>query len=267
MRTLVRSLWLRVQSVLPPVMVRLIQLLRGRSESLPLGSIRFGDLRWVVVGAFASQWDELSTTRRRDLLARTQRAADKSGVRPHLYAGTLLGYVREGKILDWDDDIDLALFCEANLQEFIAALRTEGLCTFFHTNKGQGNVKIYDESYEPIPASEYGSFPFTWPYLDLFLFQSEGESLACKVENNPSSVPRSRVLPGKRSSIFEGCRFWVPEDEAYMLDIFYPDWRTYEVAPGVWNHRLEKPSSGKTQRRAIVTVNGRKIPRRRLKIW
>jgi LicD family len=241
-----------MKSVLPPVIVRWIELLGQR---------------FFVAGAFASRWDKLSTTCRRSLLERTQRAADKSGVCPHLYAGTLLGYVREGKILDWDDDIDLALFCEANLHEFIAALRAEGLCTFFSPNEGQGNVKIYDESYEPIPGSECG--PYTWPYIDLFLFQSEGESLVCKCPwAGNYSFLRCRVLPSKRSSIFEGCRFWVPEDEGlYMLDINYPDWRTYEVAPGVWNHRLEKPSTGKTKRRAIVTVNGRKMPRRRLKIW
>src|SRR5262249_44537344 len=150
-----------------------------------------------MANAFASQWDELSTTRRRELLRRTQRAADKSNVCPHLYAGTLLGYVREGKILDWDDDIDLALFCEVDLHEFIAALHADNLCTFFHPDKGQGNIKIYDDTYDPIPGSEWG--PYTWPFIDLYLFQSEGSRLVCRCGWNNVSVFRNRVLPAKRS--------------------------------------------------------------------
>jgi LicD family len=213
-------------------------------------------LIFPVDTGFAPRWDELSTARRRELLARTQRAADKSNVSPHLYAGTLLGYVRERKILDWDDDIDLALFCDEHLPEFIAALSAENLCAFFHPDDGRGNIKIYDNSYEPIPGSEYG--PYTWPYIDLFLFQTEGDYFVSRCRWNNVSILRSRVLPGKRSKLFEGCTFWLPEDEAYMLDIFYSDWRTHEVS-AAWSHRLERALSwDETKRRAIVTVNGRK---------
>jgi hypothetical protein len=202
--------------------------------------------------AFASVWDDLSISRRRDLLRRIHVAADKSGVCPHLYAGTLLGYVREGKILDWDDDIDLALFSEENLHEFATALGAEGLRTRSDP-KGPNNIKIYDESYEPIPGWEH----CTWPYVNIFVFQRKGDVLVCEAQNDSCTVLRSRVLPSKRSSSFEGCVSWVPEDETYMLDIFYPDWKTYEVSSS-WNHRLEKPSIRETQKRAIETVNGRK---------
>jgi hypothetical protein len=201
---------------------------------------------------FASMWNESTTTWRRDLLARTQRAAEKSGVSPQLYGGTLLGYVREGKILDWDDDIDLALFAEDNLQDFLSALHVEGLQTYFWD--GTNNIKIYDQAYEQIP----GRKEYTWPYIDVFTFHDEGEMLSCKACHNGVAHTRRRVLPSKRSEIFEGCMLWLPKDEFYLLDFFYSDWRTSEVT-GTWNHRLEVPSIRETRRRAIVTVNGRKV--------
>lgn len=201
---------------------------------------------------FASTWNETTISWRRDLLARIQRAAEKSSVFPQLYGGTLLGYVREGKILDWDDDIDLLLFAEDNLQDFLTALHVEGLRTYFWD--GTNNIKIYDESYEPIP----GRKEYTWPYVDVFTFHDEGEMLSCKACHAGHAHIRRRVLPGKRSEIFEGCRFWLPADENYLLDFFYSDWRTNEVT-GTWNHRLEVPSIRETRRRDIVTVNGRKV--------
>lgn len=207
------------------------------------------------VTSFETVWDDTSRARRRALLARVERAAEDSGVRPQLYGGTLLGYIRERKILEWDDDIDLALYEAGKIPSFNAALQAQGLRTFMHPAEGAGNIKIYDDSYDQIPGSEWG--PYTWPFIDLFIFQQDKHLFVCKCTWNNVCIPRSRVLPGNCSSNFEGCRFWIPEDVLFMLDIFYPDWRHYEVTPS-WNHRLEKPAD-KHRRRRIVTIRGRKL--------
>jgi hypothetical protein len=209
---------------------------------------------------FATLWDERSIARRRSLLARTSSAADAVGVRPQLYAGTLLGYTREGRILDWDDDIDLAYFEAERLEPLLVALHANGLKTFDHGADGKvdgkGNIKIYDEAYDPIPGSVWG--PYTWPFIDLFVFETAGDNFVSECRWNRATITRDRVLPPRRSGPFETTRFWLPCDRDFMLDLWYTDWREYEVSP-FWCHRLEIFVEGPRERRAITTVDGCKV--------
>lgn len=213
-----------------------------------------------VTDKFASVWDERSIARRSSLLAKTSNAADAAGVHPQLYAGTLLGYAREGRILDWDDDIDLAYFEAERLETFLRALHANGLKTFDHGTdnrvSGKGNIKIYDETYDPIPGSYWG--PYTWPFVDLFLLEAAGDNFVSECDWNRVTIPRDRVLPPRRSDVFEGVHFWIPHDRDFMIDFWYTDWREYEVSPA-WNHRLEIGVEGEAEKRAITTVDGRKV--------
>ena len=206
------------------------------------------------VQGFANRWDPTSTVRRKSLLSRISRAAELSGVCPQIYAGTLLGFVREAKILDWDDDIDIATFNEPHLAEFLALLSDEGLSTFDHPNEGAGNTKIYDSTYDEIPGQEYG--PYTWPFVDLFVFEEEDGMFVCECDWNRVRFDASKIVPAKPVS-FQGAKYWVPADEHYGLDAWYADWRTFEESPR-WNHRQEKPIMDIFRRR-ITTINGRKV--------
>jgi hypothetical protein len=209
---------------------------------------------------FASAWDAESTAQRTSLLARTSKAADAAGVHLQFYAGTLLGYTREGRILDWDDDIDLACFEAERLETFLVALHANGLKTCDlgteHRVTLTGNIKIYDETYEPIPHSEWAQL-YTWPFVDLWVLEAAGDRFVSECEWNQVAIPRDRVLPPRRSNLFEGVHFWVPRDRDFMLDFWYTGWREYEVSRS-WNHRLEIAEGG-LEKRAITTVNGRKV--------
>jgi hypothetical protein len=171
------------------------------------------------------------------------------------------GYAREGRILDWDDDIDLACFEAERLEKFLLALHANGLKTFDlgteHAANLKGNIKIYDETYEPIPGSVWAS-AYTWPFVDFWVLEAAGDSFVSECEWNRVTIPRDRVLPPRRSDVFEGVHFWVPRDRDFMLDFWYTDWREYEVSRA-WNHRLEIAVDGKAEKRAITTVDGRKV--------
>jgi hypothetical protein len=211
--------------------------------------------------AFAPLWDDVSIKRRQSLLRRVQRAAERSGTQPQLYAGTLLGYVREGKILDWDDDIDLALFGARGLKRFIEAARSEGLST---QREGPAKIKLYDAGFEPILRDPpLGPYPWTWPFIDLFVFKRRGGTFVCESPTNESTFPRAGVLPPQRSRRFERSRLWIPHDPYFVLDYWYADWREVEVSPS-WIHRTESDAE-LTSTRAILTDDaGRKIrPRRK----
>lgn len=201
---------------------------------------------------FAPVWDEDSLARQRRLLQQVLRAAESCGIRLFLSWGTLLGYVREGRILAWDDDLDLAFFDPADdyAHRLREALVAEGVSTHEHVPAGWRTIKAYN------PTSVVQTHnPWTWPFIDIYPYPEVpplDESM-----NTEWPVPRELILPG-RLTIFENLQVWEPEHPLPLLDRQYPGWRTCEKST-YWNHRLEC-QNGPVVSRAIVTDDyGRKI--------
>lgn len=97
---------------------------------------------------FACVWDAESLTLQRRLLARVAEVAEREDIRLFLFWGTLLGQVREGRILRWDDDVDLAMVGvdAERLGSFRAALRASGL-ELHDLNPGERIMKVCDPAY------------------------------------------------------------------------------------------------------------------------
>lgn len=202
--------------------------------------------------AFASVWSEADLERVRAVLSRTMSAADNIGISLYLDCGTLLGYIREGRILPWDDDIDLAVASEDCIELLRSQLNTLGLSV---TNpplwKGTG-VKVFDPCYgKPISPD----CSWTWPNLDIFfLIQRDGEFthrfLGKKFAEDP-------LRPGIRV-LFETVECWLPQRPTYMLDTYYKDWRTVEKSNHL-DHRREAPIERVYERGIQTDSFGRKL--------
>ena len=202
----------------------------------------------MAVDPFGSVWDEASLALQRRLLQRVTEVAASMGLALHLDSGTLLGHVRQGGILPWDDDLDLALHDPSRVAELGARLAGVGL-QWRHLGS-ETFMKVCDPSY-PNPSNQ----PWTWPFIDIFVFHQEGDTLTGSWPT--LSLPRAFVLPG-RLTRFEGSTCWEPEQPLAVLDTMYPGWRICEASTTL-NHREGRFAEGVTSRRIRTDASGRKI--------
>lgn len=94
-----------------------------------------------------------------------------AGVEYWVSGGTLLGLVRHGGLIPWDDDLDV--YCLAGQQGAITSLKTRlsalgyGLCPAWF-----GGFKVFLMDGTPIPRRDgAGIYPFRYPHLDIFLLE------------------------------------------------------------------------------------------------
>jgi hypothetical protein len=206
----------------------------------------------VAGDPFASVWDDASLAQQRRLLRRALAVAQSRNIALYLYWGSLLGHVREGGILSWDDDVDFALFETARAAELQAAFEDNGLKIHALSSASETWIKVFDPTYAP---TLHPHCPWTWPCIDIFMYATDAKDAEgfCPM----LAYPRELVLPG-RATIFEGARCWEPEQPLAVLDLQYAGWRDCEVSPH-YSHRREQPNVSRSTRRIVTDVNGRKV--------
>jgi hypothetical protein len=202
---------------------------------------------------FASVWDESALAQQRQLLARITAIAETHRLALYLFWGTLLGHVRQGGVLPWDDDVDLALFDPDadRYAAFRAAIEAAGLQIF---DKSQGSdiwIKICDPS-SPVQSHYCG---WTWPFVDIYIYATTPKTAESAWP--PLPWPREQVLPG-RIATFEGVSCWEPEQPLALLDLQYRGWRHLEKSSH-WNHRREARRGIIVPRSVVTDAWGRKI--------
>jgi hypothetical protein len=162
-------------------------------------------------------WDENDKIKTRNLVWTIFNITLKEGIELFLSDGTLLGYVRHGQIMGWDDDIDFSMNMDdlgilLNAVEKIAGLN---ICKWYY--KGQLYYKIWDNSGIKIPNRIY-----KFPFIDIWLYKKEKNML---VYNYGDKYSFSIIFPLK-PVFFEGVLSHIPFDPLSYLDLKYKDWRS-----------------------------------------
>lgn len=158
--------------------------------------------------------------------------AEKMNFDLFLDAGTLLGAIRHGEIMPWDDDIDLAMDSR-NIESFIHEIKRQGVvehCTWTWGHTNQEYHKFWLKS-----GQRTGRFPYLFPFIDIWVFfeKDDGYIHTCDGRRHVKNI----FFPAIETE-FEGCRIKLPNDYKGLLDVKYQDWKSY-IKVYTWSHRVK----------------------------
>lgn len=152
----------------------------------------------------------------RDFLEDLYAAAREVGVRPFLMWGSLLGCVREGRLLRHDRDIDVGILFNdyARKDALIAAMQKRGY------------VVERDRKYK-LRFTRHGFVL----YIDVDVFYPWGGSMICAEQTAEgrivgASFPLSAFDRLKEVACLDGLQVLVPDPPEPVLEVIYGDWRT-----------------------------------------
>lgn len=118
-----------------------------------------------------------------DLLKNVINILENFKIQYCLISGTLLGYVRHGDFIPWDDDIDLLV--EDRILDVIFEIKDQNqnfnfICadqlTYIKVNSIDGFDVASDEKIK-LDYLTSTFMPNKWPFVDLFLYNSEGMNI------------------------------------------------------------------------------------------
>jgi hypothetical protein len=178
-----------------------------------------------------------------ELLRKTVEILDAFGIDYFLISGTLLGMVRHGGFIPWDDDIDLIVDCSIldKLGSIVESCK-DNVCVlnnadhtvkFCFTNHGIEVSGGLSDKLEPGVLSEGGVYK--WPFVDLFIYRSSDDghiNFFCRDWEVGKFTPHQIVD-------FRGVDVRVPSVPKYFLESNYgPNYMTV-FKSNSYSHRKE----------------------------
>jgi phosphorylcholine metabolism protein LicD len=153
---------------------------------------------------------------------------DKHGVRYWLDFGTLLGIVREGRILPWDDDMDISIF-EDDRQKVHDVVMPEIKKLNYRTYS-----RLHmDENDEILKNGDFRTFKvrnYRWKFfkgyvkIDIFVMYEKDGFLYWREFGKRHRLP-IKLISEFDTIEFNGKNYTKPKDTDAYLTYHYGDWR------------------------------------------
>ncbi len=182
--------------------------------------------------------DDKNTTIALKMLARVTDIFTASGIRYSLTAGTLLGIVRENRLLPWDKDMDLRVFRDdiEKLKAVLWKIRFAGyMVRVRRQNRDDAPlvkneiriIKVYSRKYLFFKGAVVMDCFVATHDNDSYVWSCGGERRYTK-----KAVP-AKFYGNLKLLEFAGHKYYAPEDAEGYLTYKYGDWR---VPKTKWNY-------------------------------
>lgn len=156
----------------------------------------------------------------KEILSYLSTIGKEEKIKIFLHAGTLLGYIRHRKIMDWDDDVDLMIDSK-DLDALERRIKSDNLyeyskCLWKKTN--QVYYKIWKKGGFKVEGYEY-----TFPFVDIWILYSS-KKINKGETNDGYKFDYDTYYPLKKIS-FEDNHFYSPNKSFTILDTMYEGWK------------------------------------------
>lgn len=150
---------------------------------------------------------------------------NKNNIVYHLEGGTLLGLVRDNRLLPWDHDIDISIPAE-QLELALPILES------FFKKKWHLNYKYFDQSNEYFKQENLRLIKVKYKHLylfsshtclDIFIKYTSGNNCYWKVNTNIMMVDK-KYYESYETIEYKGQQLKVPNDYKLYLTEKYGDW-------------------------------------------
>lgn len=159
-----------------------------------------------------------------NLMSKINEILGNHQIKRSLIYGTLLGAVRHGGIIPWDDDVDI-IISKKDSKKVIEILEKE--------------CGINDMKFRlAFPFLKISNSKNYFPFLDIFTWEDFDEYIEIPVKNGNFKLFKKNIEPFFEKK-FENIKFPIFNDPIPFLDRHYPNWETLIETSG-WNHRHEK---------------------------
>lgn len=155
-------------------------------------------------------------------------------VKMFLHAGTLLGSIRHGGIMPWDDDVDLMVM-DVDVKSLIEKIRNDGIYDVMEwvwKKTGQVYYKVWKSG-----GFKVEGYAYTFPFVDIWWAQEVGDEIHT---NDGYSFKKESYFPLIEIQ-FEDCKFYHPHISHDVLNKMYLGWEN-TIKIFSWSHKYKNHS-------------------------
>jgi len=193
-------------------------------------------------------WSEKDKESIRNLLSTLCTILNELEIDYFISEGTLLGHIRHGQIMAWDDDLDISI-AQADMDKLVKYLDNSRRLKITKCFWGRNKIAYYKIWH--FNTANIAGYSYGFPFIDVWNYEKTDDNI---VYNFGSKYPIQYVFPTVNAR-FEGSMVSVPKDPLKYLDLKYKDWRE-KIVVYRWNHQLEKPSLFPLSIKISVNDNG-----------